>query len=131
LKTPKVALVKFFALEGSNEKLMVVNVHATLLRSRQAAAEEMEHLLAHLPPHDGPMILAGDFNTFTFGYLATISEVLGRVGLKFVPIPRDPRPNNQALDQVFIRGLHAEGIKVDTTIKNSDHFPLLLNLRIV
>jgi endonuclease/exonuclease/phosphatase (EEP) superfamily protein YafD len=130
LKTPKVALIKSYALEGRRDRLMVINIHATLIRSIQAAAEEMEHLLSHIPAHDGPIILAGDFNTFTFGYLSAISEVLGRVGLRFVPIPRDPRPNIQALDQVFVRGLDVESISVDTTIKNSDHFPLLMTLKI-
>ena len=128
LKTPKVALVSFYPIENSKYPLMVVNLHATLIRLKSAAIEEMEHLLSHLPSHQGPILLAGDFNTFTSGYLKAVGSVLQRLSLDYIPIPNDPRPRTQALDQVFCRGLEVHSIAVDTTVKNSDHFPLLLKL---
>ena len=128
-RTPKVALVKCFKLEGHAKTLMVVNVHATLMRLKPVAIEEMEHLLGHLPEHDGPMIFAGDFNTFTNGYLTAISSVLSKLELTYVPIPGDPRPRTQALDWVFARGLTVTRAYVDTTIRNSDHFPVLIDFR--
>ncbi len=127
-KTPKVALVTFYRKQGTEESLMVINIHATLIRRIKSAMEEIEHLLASLPAHQGPIILAGDFNTFTPGYLAGISKVLDRIGLRYVPIPQDPRPLTGALDQVFVRGLAVERIFVDTTITNSDHFPVFAEL---
>lgn len=128
LKTPKVALVKFFPLAGSTAKLMVINIHATLIRRKSAAIEEMEHLLANLPSHHGPILLGGDFNTFTAGYLRAVAVVMEKIGLRYVPIPNDPRPLTQALDQMFCRGLVVRRVFVDTTIKNSDHFPLIADL---
>lgn len=128
-RTPKVALVKTFKLAGCAKTLMVINVHATLMRLKPVAIEEMEHLISHLPDHDGPIIFAGDFNTFTPGYLAAISGVLGRLGLKYVPIPGDPRPRTQALDWVFARGLDVSRAYVDVTIRNSDHFPVLIDFK--
>jgi len=128
LKTPKVALVSFYSLEGSSEPLMIVNLHATLIRRKSAAVEEMEHLLQYLPDHRGPMLLAGDFNTFSQGYLKAIHSVLRKLGLEYVRIAKDPRPQTQALDQVFCRGVDVHSIEVDTTIKNSDHFPILLTM---
>lgn len=127
-KTPKVALVKCFDINGSSERLMVINIHATLVRLKSAAVEEMEHLLANLPVHEGPILLAGDFNTFTPGYLQAVSGVLNKIGLEYVRIPNDPRPKTQALDQVFCRGLNIKNLKIDTDIKNSDHFPIVLTL---
>lgn len=127
-RTPKVALIERFKLRGTDKLLMVVNIHATLVRLKAAAIEEMEHILARLPEHDGPIILAGDFNTFTPGYLAAVSSVLHRLGLEYVKIPNDPRPRSQALDQVFCRGLAVASASIDTSIRNSDHFPILLNL---
>jgi endonuclease/exonuclease/phosphatase (EEP) superfamily protein YafD len=117
--------MKFFRIKGHHERLLVINVHATLIRRKAAAIEEMEHLLARVPEHRGPVILAGDFNTFTAGYLHAISPVLGRIGLRYVAIPNDPRPATQCLDQVFCRGLTPTNVHVDTTIRNSDHFPIL------
>ena len=127
-KTPKAALIKYFPIEGYHERLLVINVHATLVRLIAAAVEEMEHLVAHIPAHRGPMILAGDFNTFTPAYLRAISGVLKSVGLEYVAIPDDPRPRSQALDQVFCRGLHVKHVEIDTTVRNSDHFPILLHV---
>jgi endonuclease/exonuclease/phosphatase (EEP) superfamily protein YafD len=127
-KTPKAALIKYFPLRNHPERLLVINVHATLVRLVAAAVEEMEHLVAHIPAHRGPMILAGDFNTFTPAYLRAVSGVLASIGLEYVPIPGDPRPRTQALDQVFCRGLEVKHAQVDTTVRNSDHFPILLHL---
>jgi endonuclease/exonuclease/phosphatase (EEP) superfamily protein YafD len=128
LKTPKAALIKTFPLRGTDQRLLVINIHATLVRFISAAVEEMEHLLAHLPAHEGPVILAGDFNTFTPGYLRAVKSVLSKIGLEYVPIPEDPRPLTQALDQVFVRGLDVTNIRIDTTIRNSDHFPIMFDL---
>jgi endonuclease/exonuclease/phosphatase (EEP) superfamily protein YafD len=129
-KTPKAALIKFYPLLGTSERLMVINVHATLVRFKSAAIEEMEHLISHLPAHRGPVILAGDFNTFTPGYLKAVASVLRRVGLQYVPIPNDPRPSTQALDQLFCRGLEVMNVRVDTSYRNSDHFPILADVRL-
>jgi endonuclease/exonuclease/phosphatase (EEP) superfamily protein YafD len=74
------------------------------------------------------MLLAGDFNTFSPGYLKAIHSVLAKLSLEYVPIKSDPRPRTQALDQVFCRGLDVHAIEVDTTIKNSDHFPIFLTI---
>lgn len=128
-RTPKVALVNSYPLAGRAESLLVINLHATLVRSARGAGEEMLHLLEHLPEHSGPIILAGDFNTFTPNYLRSITNVLRQIDLHFVPIPGDPRPQTQALDQVFVRGIDVKQIKIDTMIKNSDHFPVVATLK--
>lgn len=127
-RTPKVALIECFKLKGRAAPLMVINIHATLVRLIAGAVEEMEHLVSHLPEHDGPMLLAGDFNTFTPRYLDAIGRVLSRIGLEYVPIPNDPRTRTQCLDQVFCKGLDVVSVEIDTTIRNSDHFPILMRL---
>ena len=127
-KTPKAALIKYFPIKGHSERLLVINVHATLIRFVAAAVEEMQHLLEHIPLHHGPMLLAGDFNTFTPAYLRAVAGVLSSIGLEYVPIPNDPRPRTQALDQVFCRGLDVKHVEIDTTVRNSDHFPILLHV---
>jgi endonuclease/exonuclease/phosphatase (EEP) superfamily protein YafD len=130
-KTPKAALIKWYPLVGSDQTLLVINIHATLMRRKAAAVEEMEHILSHLPEHLGPIVLAGDFNTFTPGYLKAVAQVLQRIGLSYVPIPDDPRPKTQALDQLFCRGLEVTKVRVDTNFRNSDHFPILAELRLL
>jgi len=130
-KTPKAALIKKYPIAGMDEGLLVINIHATLVRRKRAAIEEMQHLLERLPMHRGPMILAGDFNTFTPGYLRAVEGVLKGVGLSYVPIPNDPRPTTQALDQLFCRGLEMSNVRVDTSFRNSDHFPILADVKVL
>jgi endonuclease/exonuclease/phosphatase (EEP) superfamily protein YafD len=124
LQTPKAALITRFALAGTSDELLVVNLHSTLIRGRGAAVEEAQHLLGALPTHKGPIIVGGDFNTFTAGYLRAIGSTFAHIGLRLVPIPDDPRSAIGMLDQIFVRGLRVIEAIVDTTVKNSDHFPL-------
>jgi endonuclease/exonuclease/phosphatase (EEP) superfamily protein YafD len=128
LKTPKVALVQKFPLAGQDCQLLVINIHATLIRSVKATIEEMQHIISFLPHHDGPVIFAGDFNTFSSKYLTAICQELKAYGLNLVPIENDPRAKTQALDQVFVRDLKVISIKIEDTYLNSDHFPIFLTV---
>ncbi len=130
LKTLKAALVTFYPLEAHPWPLMVVNLHATLFRSVKRAEEEIDHLLAKLPEHKGPILFAGDFNTFTPAYFRAVEQRLGSIGLRYVPIPNDPRRSLDNLDQIFVRGLTVSDIEIDTRVQSSDHFPIRATLRI-
>lgn len=124
LKTPKAALVTCYALPHSSDRLMVVNIHATLIRTIKRAVEELDHLMNQLPQHQGPIIFAGDFNTFTPRYFQAVAGKLEELGLQYVPIPGDPRRQMDHLDQLFVRGLTVKEVWVETKIRSSDHFPI-------
>ncbi len=128
-KTPKAALISMHPLQGHRQQLMVVNLHATLVRLKAIALEELQHLLYHLPEHDGPMILAGDFNTFTPGYLRAVEQTLAGHGLAMVRFGNDRRPTFGNLDQIFVRGLKIDKAWIDINTNSSDHFPLMVHLR--
>ncbi len=129
-QTPKVALVTYYKIAGLDKRLMVVNIHATLVRRVEGATEEMLHIVSQLPEHDGPILFAGDFNTFTSRYLGVVTRVLRRLDLQLVAIPDDPRPAIGALDQIYVRGLDVRRVSVDINVRNSDHFPLFIELGI-
>jgi endonuclease/exonuclease/phosphatase (EEP) superfamily protein YafD len=129
LKTPKAALVTQYAI-GGGQTLTVVNLHATLIRTIKRAQEELEHLIERLPIGDGPLIFAGDFNTFTPRYFRAVATTLKKLGLEYVPIPNDPRRAVDHLDQLFVRGLIVQSVEVDTRIHSSDHFPIRATLKI-
>lgn len=126
--TPKVALVQKFPMEGQKE-VLIVNIHATLVRSVSGAIDELNHVIRFLPQHDGPIIFAGDFNTFTQKYLSAVEEKLLEIGLKRAKILNDPRPKLQALDQIFYRGFEVVKCSVEVSYLNSDHFPLFAVLK--
>lgn len=126
LKTAKTALITTFPIAGMSSPLIVVNLHARLIRSVKGSIAELRHLIEQLPQTDSPMVLAGDFNTFTKTYLKATAKELGSLGLQMVEIVDDPRSRLQHLDHVFVRGLQVKRAHVDTTMRNSDHFPLVL-----
>lgn len=130
-KTPKAALVTTHRIIGMQKPIMVINIHARLFRRIEVAMEEIIHVMDQLPEHQGPIIFAGDFNTFSPGYLRVINKVLETHGLKHVPVPNDPRTSLGSLDQVFVKDLEVNSIHVDTTIVGSDHFPILLVAKIL
>ncbi len=128
--TPKVAMYNFFNLQDTHEKLLVVNLHATLVRTIKGAQEELHHLISHLPEHSGPMILAGDFNTLSPQYLKAIERDLKKIDLSKVELQDDHRSMFSSLDYVFTRQLKTVKAMVDFSIKSSDHFPLICHFEV-
>ena len=132
LKTPKAALLTRYRYGPHEDQVLnVVNIHATLIRTTSRAKEELEHLIERLPIGEGPLLFAGDFNTFTPRYFQVVVTTLEKIGLRYVPIPNDPRGKLDHLDQLFVRGLEVESVEVDTRIHSSDHFPIRATLRIL
>ncbi|MGE0173101.1 MAG: endonuclease/exonuclease/phosphatase family protein [Oligoflexales bacterium] len=129
-KTPKVALVTTYPIADHPDPLMVINLHATLIRRTNIAVEEMEFLISQIPAHKGPIILGGDFNTFTPMYLRAITDTLARIGLERVPLAEEKRSMLSSLDHVFVKGLRVTKAWIATTFQSSDHFPLFLELHI-
>lgn len=129
-KTPKTAHFCQFAVLDSSTLLSVVNVHATLFRSVKGSIDELHHLLSSLPQEDGPMILAGDFNTISHKYRDALTREMAHHGLMLAGMEIDSRSPRAALDHVFVRGLRVRSATVEHRIRSSDHFPLLLDLQL-
>lgn len=122
--TPKVSLISNYQLTPQ-KKLLVANVHATLFRSLGRAKEELDQLVDAICKHNGPMIVAGDFNTFQSRYLTHLLDKLSKLGLTHAQMSYDPRKKDiQKLDHIFTRGLKMERAKVENSMQSSDHFPL-------
>ncbi|MFW7381610.1 MAG: endonuclease/exonuclease/phosphatase family protein [Oligoflexus sp.] len=127
-RTPKVTLITRYELKPGVH-LTVANVHSTLFRSVKRATEEMTEILTPLSRYEGPLIVAGDFNTFRGPYLKRLVENMAECGLNHVSFPQDPRRSDiQKLDHIFVRDLFVERAKVESRICSSDHFPLKANL---
>jgi endonuclease/exonuclease/phosphatase (EEP) superfamily protein YafD len=126
LKTTKAALISEFEIEGhSSEHLIVVNIHASLMRRPKTAGQEMHRIIEYIEHHDGPVLVAGDFNTVSHHYMREVEHALESLGIYRVTPEAEPRKQFAQLDQVFARGLRALSCYVDTTAKSSDHFPII------
>ena len=131
-KTPKVALISSYPL-GKTAQLTVVNIHALLIRTPNKALLELEHVVSELQRNPdllkGPVIFAGDFNTFTKQYFSKIETYLGLVGFEHVKIDGDIRKGAGFLDHIFIKDLEILSSCVEDSMISSDHFPIYVQLK--
>jgi len=132
LTVPKAAVITRYALHGSDGTLAVANVHSvnfTLGLGEYRA--QLEAIATELADHRGPVIVAGDFNTWTAARLAVVNDVTRRMGLVPVLPPVDTRSRffGQQVDYVFVRGLEVVNVEAPE-VGSSDHNPVLATLRL-
>ena len=109
LQVPKTAIIAYYQVGGRRDTLAVANLHAinfTLDLGRATAGSSRRS-----PPssaaHEGPVIFAGDFNTWTAERAAIVSEIAARLGLTPVVPADDARTRffGQQVDHFYVRGL--------------------------
>jgi endonuclease/exonuclease/phosphatase (EEP) superfamily protein YafD len=130
LKTTKATLISRFKIEGHKKSLCVVNTHATLVRRPATAVREIEKVLKKIRDHEGPILYAGDFNTFSKTYIREVDKIMSTIGLQRVILEADPRSTTTALDQLYVREIKVLSAKVETRYLHSDHFPITATLEI-
>ncbi|PMH41083.1 hypothetical protein BCU68_05220 [Vibrio sp. 10N.286.49.B3] len=127
LKLPKSALFARYAL-SSNEILAVVNIHAVnFTLGTQEYHTQLLHLSDALKDHQGPIIVAGDFNSWSSERVAVMKQSLASLGLLEVAFNPDNRIqpfDGIPLDHIFYRGLILESAEAPMT-DASDHTPLV------
>jgi endonuclease/exonuclease/phosphatase (EEP) superfamily protein YafD len=126
IRTPKAVLISRYGLSGTDEKLVVANVHLiNFTLNLKAYKDQLDRLKSVLEHHDGPLIIAGDFNTWSEKRSRLVLELMDELHLQPVTFKKDERSMvlGNRVDHVFYRELAvsaAEGI--DT--KTSDHNPM-------
>jgi len=127
--THKSALVTHHPLQGGVD-LLVVNVHAINFVLNQYFYEEMASISRLIAHHDGPLVIAGDFNTWNAKRIYHLRALMTRLGLREVEFADKHHIKRflwHPLDYVFYRGLHVEHARaINTNI--SDHNPVLTTL---
>jgi len=131
LKTTKATLVTNFQVDGHLNKLCVINTHAKLVRRPSTAVREIERVLGKVLHHKGPILYAGDFNTFSKTYIREVDRIMATIGLERVVLEADPRTATTALDQIYVRGIKVIKARVETNYLHSDHFPITATLEIL
>ena len=133
--TSKVSLFTQYKIAGMpGVNLLVVNVHAINFVSTAAYTREIKQIIEHLEKHRGPILLAGDFNTWSDSRCRKVAQVAREVGLSEVNIPRESRKAcfGMVLDHVFVRGLRVTAVDdLSDYSEFSDHMPLGLTLQII
>lgn len=124
--TRKSMIYSEFRLEGSENRLLVVNVHAINFVRFKNFKAHIDQVLERISKHRGPMIVGGDFNTWSPKRMKYLTESLGELKLKHVDRPRE---GLLELDHVFYRGWSQVSVGYAGEVDSSDHKPIILQFK--
>lgn len=132
IRIPKSAVISWLRLRGTLQTVAVTNVHAiNFTLTLGAYHAQLDALGEVLAGHRGPIVLAGDFNTWSAQRFDAVRKVAADLGLVEVTYVDDRRAlfvGRQA-DHVFVRGLDVVGSRA-TLVTSSDHNPIEVVLRL-
>jgi len=140
IRIPKSAVISWLPITGtrtdtrtgSRETLAIANVHSINFElALDAYRSQLEALADALAGHRGPIIFAGDFNTWNDARDEVVAEIAARLGLTELNLRVDQRAVffGRHLDHIFIRGLQLIDVGA-IPVTSSDHNPLAATLRI-
>lgn len=130
LTTPKATTVTRYGLAKSTEDLLVVNAHMVNFEwGVTGFREQWGEIDQIIRNHQGPLIVAGDFNTWNPARMAVLSEVKAKHNLQSVSFMPDSRTTafGLPLDHVLFRKLQTTKAAVMVSNK-SDHNSLWVHL---
>jgi endonuclease/exonuclease/phosphatase (EEP) superfamily protein YafD len=116
--------------DGSS--LLILNVHAINFRENQRYSKELERFLNLLKTHKGPMILAGDFNSWNQKRMDKLQKIAQKLSLTAVSFEKTGKVKSfmgKDLDFVFYRELELLEAEVIDEHKLSDHNPLFVRFK--
>lgn len=124
--TPKLTL--FSEYNFGDKKALFVCTHVLNFVTLKAFTSSLYEIAEKISHFDGPVVLAGDFNTWNFKRYMIMKSIFRDLGLEHLDLEEDGRILK--LDHIFVRGFDVLSAKVHHTIVSSDHFPLEIRLKI-
>jgi len=123
INTPKMALFTFYPIAGSEKDLLTINIHAINFVSTTGLARQIKDIEEVMRKYDGPIVFAGDFNTWSPGKFRFVRMMAVRNDLKEVKFSKDDRMYKFGfpLDYVFYRGLELKKERVWGELNGADH----------
>jgi endonuclease/exonuclease/phosphatase (EEP) superfamily protein YafD len=132
IRVPKATLVSYYNIDGHDRKLLVANIHGiNFTLGVTAYQEQLAQLFDSIQHHDGPMIVAGDFNTWSDDRMAEVMQLVEKLSMSSL----EYRVNNKthvfgnAIDHVFYRQLQPVSKKV-WQVSSSDHNPISVTFKL-
>ena len=124
--TPKLTL--FMEFDFAGKPALMVCTHMLNFVTLGAFTNSLYEIAQKISQFAGPVILAGDFNTWNFKRYTVMKTILRDLKLDHVDLDNDGRILK--LDHVFVRGFEVLRAEVHHTVISSDHFPIELTLKI-
>ncbi|MFO1303372.1 MAG: endonuclease/exonuclease/phosphatase family protein [Burkholderiales bacterium] len=131
IRLPKSSVVTWFPLRGSDKLLAVANLHSiNFALTLDAYEEQFAGIVDVLAHHDGPMIVAGDLNTWTDARTVALADVARKLGLVEIPFESGrSRFLGREVDHILVRGLSVQSAAA-IPVRSSDHNPVQAVLRV-
>jgi endonuclease/exonuclease/phosphatase (EEP) superfamily protein YafD len=129
---PKSAVVNWYRLDGLDQPLAIVNLHAiNFALTLGSYTAQLDALAAALAEHRGPVIFAGDFNTWTDARRDAMVATAKKLGLAETHWSDDKRSLffGKQLDHILVRGLEVVDVAA-IPVRSSDHNPMIATLRV-
>jgi endonuclease/exonuclease/phosphatase (EEP) superfamily protein YafD len=132
IRIPKSTVISWLPLARATQTLAVANVHAiNFTLTLDAYRAQFAALVEVLAEHAGPVVLAGDFNTWSGQRFEVVREMAARLRLAEITYTDDRRAVflGHQVDHVFVRGLEVVASSV-SPVTSSDHNPIEVVLRL-
>jgi endonuclease/exonuclease/phosphatase (EEP) superfamily protein YafD len=131
LRSFKTVQLSWYAL-SNQQRLLVVNIHSVNFTfGTKDYQQQIQAFRKIAESHQGPMIIAGDFNTWNVSRLAKLDDSTEQLGLAPVTFNADVRKRffGNPLDHIYIRGLKVDTSSTEAS-SSSDHNPLFAELSV-
>lgn len=131
IRVPKSTLISYYSIAGLDTKLLVANIHGiNFTLGVSDYRQQMEKLYEVVKQHDGPMIVAGDFNSWSSSRMEVVQHLVQRLDLAELDHPVNHKTHifGNAIDHVFYRQLEIVSNKV-WQVSSSDHNPISVKFR--
>lgn len=128
-KSHKMSLLTYLPIEGREEPLLVINLHALNFVSLGSYTKQVDRLLEYIKPHQGPIVVGGDFNSYTWQRNKRLLNRLSPLGIKEVKIEGRKTIWPWKLDRVFTRGFQVQKAYMMHESEGSDHEALWVELK--
>ncbi|MGL5947844.1 MAG: endonuclease/exonuclease/phosphatase family protein [Aeromonas sp.] len=131
LRIPKSGLVSLYPLAEDPDGLLVINLHAINFSFSMARFRQQLYDLTELMRiHQGPVIMAGDFNSWSEKRTRWLEGFVNELGLKQAKMSPDQRlrVSDYPLDHIFYRSLKL--LEANSPASDaSDHAPITARFR--
>lgn len=132
IKTPKMTLFTEYKLQGKSETLLVGNIHGINFVSTKKLKHMMKKAAEVIRGHKGPVIFAGDFNTWSKKKIRSMNSIFKGLKMKALKFKKGARKlfRGYPLDHFWVKDMEI----LETGVpggKASDHPPLVAKLRVI
>jgi endonuclease/exonuclease/phosphatase (EEP) superfamily protein YafD len=132
IRIPKSALISYYAIHGQDEMLLVANIHGiNFTFGLDVYKEQLAMLYDAISQHKGPVIVAGDFNSWSEERLGEVEKIVEKLSLSKLEYQVNNKTHvfGNAIDHVFYRQLELLDKQV-MQVSSSDHNPISVSFRL-